>query len=84
MPTDLVAEDTDLMILHAMEKFRAFAEYDPNAHIHHPDWGQPLVRTLRERKMVRIYAGCPVGPYRKYVGEATVPSVLEPVMHFHA
>jgi hypothetical protein len=65
------------MILHAMNKFRAFAGYDPNTHIHHPDWGQPLVRTLRERKMVGIYAGCPVGLYRKYVGEATVAFVLE-------
>lgn len=77
VPTDFMAENTDLMILHAMKKFRAFAEYDPNAPISYPDWDRPLVRTFREGKTTGIYAGCPVGPYRKYVVEATVASVLE-------
>ena len=77
VPTDFLAENTDLMILHAMKKFRAFAEYDPNEPISYPDWEQPLVRTFREGKTTGIYAGCPVGPYRKYVVEATVASVLE-------
>ena len=72
-----LAENTDLMILHAMKKFCAFAEYDPYAPIPYPDWEQPLVRTFREEKTTGIYAGCPVGPYRKYVVQATVASVLE-------
>ena len=76
MPTDFIAENTDL-IFYAMKKLRAFAEYDPNMPISYPDWDQPLVRTFRERKTSGIYAGCPVGPYRKYVVEATVDSVLE-------
>ena len=71
------AENTDLMILHAMGKLRAFAEYDPNMPISYPDWDQPLVRAFRERKTTGIYAGCPVGPYRRYVVEATVASVLQ-------
>jgi protoheme ferro-lyase len=77
VPTDFVAENTDLMILHAMRKFCAFAEYDPYEPIPYPDWEQPLVRTFRERTTTGIYAGCPVGPYRKHVVEATVSSVLE-------
>lgn len=77
VPTDFVAENTDLMIFHAMKKFRAFAEYDPHAPVSYPDWDQPLVRTFREGKTTGIYAGCPVGPYRKYVVEATVVSVSE-------
>ena len=71
------AENTDLMILHAMGKLRAFAEYDPNMPIPCPYWDQPLVRTFGERETVGIYAGCPVGPYRKYVVGATLASVLE-------
>jgi len=77
VPTDFVAESTDLMILHAMKKFRAFAKYDPYAPIPYPDWEQPLVRTFRDGKTTGIYAGCPVGPYRRYVVEATVASVQD-------
>jgi protoheme ferro-lyase len=76
-PTDFIAENTDLMILHAMRKFRVFSEYDISAPIPYPDWEQPLVRTFREGRTTGIYAGCPVGPYRKYVVEATVASVSE-------
>jgi hypothetical protein len=76
VPTDFVAENTDLMILHAMKIFRAFAKYDPYAPIPYPDWEQPLMRTFRDEKTTGIYAGCPVGPYRSYVVEATVASVL--------
>jgi hypothetical protein len=72
-----MSENTDLMIFHAMKKFGAFAEYDPYAPIPYPDWEKPLVRTFREGKTTGIYAGCPVGPYRKYVVEATMASVAE-------
>jgi hypothetical protein len=64
------------MILHAMKKFKAFAGYDPFAPIHYPDWEKPLVRTFREGKTTGIYTGCPVGPYRRFVVEAAVASVL--------
>jgi protoheme ferro-lyase len=77
VPTDFIAENTDLMILHAMKKFRVFGEYDPFAPIPYPDWEQPLVRTFREGKTMGIYGGCPVGPYRKHVVEAAVASVSE-------
>ncbi|MBN1261508.1 MAG: ferrochelatase [Anaerolineae bacterium] len=77
IPTDFMAENTDLMIFHAMKKFDAFAEYDRNAPIPYPDWDQPLVRTFHEGKTTGIYAGCPVGPYRKYVVEAVEASVSE-------
>ncbi len=77
VPTDFIAENTDLMILHAMKKFSAFAGYDPHAPIPYPDWEQPLVRTFRDGKTTGIYAGCPVGPYRRYVVDATVASVLD-------
>jgi len=80
VPADFMAENTDLMILHAMKKFRAFAEFDPYAPIRYPDWEKPLVRTFREGRTTGIYAGCPVGPYRKYVVAATVASVLE-ILH---
>lgn len=76
VPTDFIAENTDLMILHAMKKFKAFAGYDPFAPIHYPDWEKPLVRTFREGKTTGIYTGCPVGPYRRFVVEAAVASVL--------
>jgi hypothetical protein len=77
VPTDFIAENTDLMILHAMKKFSAFAGYDPRAPIPYPDWEQPLVRTFRDGKTTGIYVGCPVGPYRRYVVDATVASVLD-------
>ncbi len=75
LPTEFPAENTDLMIFHAMKKFCAFAEYDRNAPIPYPDWEQPLVRTFREGRTTGIYAGCPVGPYRKYVAQAVVDSL---------
>ncbi len=77
VPTDFMAENTDLMIFHAMKKFNAFAEYDCRAPVPYPDWEQPLVRCFREAKTTGIYAGCPVGPYRKHVVEAVVASVGE-------
>jgi protoheme ferro-lyase len=77
VPTDFIAENTDLMILHAMKKFSAFAGYDPHTPIPYPDWEQPLVRTFRDGRTTGIYAGCPVGPYRRYVVDATVASVLD-------
>jgi hypothetical protein len=75
-PTDFIAESTDSMIFHAMKKFNAFADYDPYAPVLYADWDQPLVRTFREGEATGIYAGCPVGPYRKYIVEAIVASVL--------
>jgi protoheme ferro-lyase len=77
VPTDFMAENTDLMIFHAMKKFNAFAEYDHRTPIPYPDWEQPLVRTFREGKTTGIYAGCPVGPYREHVVEAVEASVSE-------
>jgi hypothetical protein len=75
LPTEFTAENTDLMIFHAMKKFCAFPEYDRNAPIPYPDWEKPLVRTFSEGKTTGIYAGCPVGPYRKYVVDAVVASI---------
>ena len=75
LPTEFSAENTDLMIFHAMKKFCAFSEYDRNAPVSYPDWEKPLVRTFREGKTTGIYAGCPVGPYRKYVAQAVVDSI---------
>lgn len=75
LPTEFPAENTDLMIFHAMKKFCAFAEYDRNAPLSYPDWEKPLVRTFREGKTTGIYAGCPVGPYRKYVVQAVINSL---------
>lgn len=75
LPTEFPAENTDLMIFHAMKKFNAFAEFDRDAPVSYPDWERPLVRTFREDRTTAIYAGCPVGPYRKYVVEAVVNSV---------
>ena len=77
LPTDFPAENTDLMIFHAMKKFGAFPDYDRNAPIPYPDWEKPLVRTFHAGKTTGIYAGCPVGPYRKYVSTALVNSLNE-------
>jgi hypothetical protein len=81
LPTEFPAENTDLMIFHAMKKFCAFPEYDRNAPIPYPDWEKPLVRMFSEGKTTGIYAGCPVGPYRKYVVEALVGSISEVLKH---
>ena len=75
VPTDFIAENTDLMILHAIKKFKAFKEYDPYAPISYQDWEKPLVRTFYERKTTGIYTGCPVGPYRHYIVEAVIASL---------
>jgi hypothetical protein len=77
LPTDFVAENTDLMVLHAMRKFVPFCDYDPFAPIPYPDWEQPLVRTYHGGKTMGIYAGCPVGPYRKHVVEALICSIMD-------
>lgn len=77
LPTDFPAENTDLMIFHAMKKFTAFPDYDRNAPVPYPDWEQPLVRVFHAGKTTGIYAGCPVGPYRKYVVDALVNSVAD-------
>ena len=75
LPTDFPAENTDLMIFHAMKKFTAFPDYDHNMPVPYPDWEKPLVRKFHAGKTTGIYAGCPVGPYRKYVVQAVVASV---------
>ena len=75
IPTDFPAENTDLMIFHAMKKFTVFSNYDRNDPVPYPNWDEPLVRTFHEGKTTGVYAGCPVGPYRKYVVEAMVNSV---------
>ncbi len=77
VPTDFIAENTDLMILHAMKKFVAFSEYDPYMPVYYTDWEIPLVRTFREGKTTGKYIGCPVGPYRKFVVEAIITSLSE-------
>ncbi|MEI7849678.1 MAG: hypothetical protein WCK35_28045, partial [Chloroflexota bacterium] len=77
IPTEFLAENTDLMIFHAMKKFNAFAEYNCNNPVPYPDWEMPLVRTFREGKTTGIYAGVPVGPYRKYVVKALVDSITQ-------
>jgi hypothetical protein len=77
LPTEFPAENTDLMIFHAMKKFRAFSDYDHNQPVPYPDWENPLVRKFHEGKTTGIYAGTPVGPYRKYVVQALVNSILE-------
>ena len=77
LPCEFMAENTDLMIFHAMKKFCAFPEYDHNAPVPYPDWDKPLVRKFSEGKTTGIYAGCPVGSYRKYVVGAVVDSVSE-------
>jgi protoheme ferro-lyase len=75
VPTDFIAENTDLMILHALKKFRAFKGYDPFAPIQYTNWEEPLVRILHEGKTTGIYTGCPVGKYRQYVNEAVRASI---------
>ena len=75
LPTEFPAENTDLMIFHAMKKFSVFSEYDYKAPIVYTDWEKPLIRRFREGKTEGIYAGTPVGPYRKYIVEAVVSSV---------
>ena len=77
IPTDFIAENTDLMFFHALKKFKAFSEYDIFAPVPYPDWDKPLVRTFREGKTTGIYAGCPVGVYRQYVVKAVVNSISE-------
>ncbi len=76
VPTDFVAENTDLMVLHALKKYVAYGDYDPHAPIAYPDWERPLVRTFHQGKTTGIYTGCLVGPYRKYVVEAVLGSLL--------
>jgi hypothetical protein len=75
VPTDFIAENTDLMFLHAIKKFKAFSSYDPNEPVPYPDWEKPLVRSFSDGKTTGIYAGCPVGKYRKYIVESAVNSI---------
>ena len=77
LPTEFPAENTDLMILHAMKKFRAFASYDCNTPVPYPDWEKPLVRKFIEGKTTGIYAGTPVDPYRKYIVQALTNSLAD-------
>jgi hypothetical protein len=77
LPAEFTAENTDLMIFHAMKKFNAFSDYKRNDPIPYPDWEKPLVRTFHDGKTIGIYAGCPVGPYRRYVVQALVDSISE-------
>ena len=77
IPTDFIAENTDLMILHAMKKFTAFNDYDKYAPILYPDWEKPLERVFNNSSTTGIYAGCPVGKYRKHIVEAIRDSLLE-------
>ncbi|MBN1107612.1 MAG: hypothetical protein JXR66_13505 [Bacteroidales bacterium] len=75
IPVDFIAENTDLMFLHAIKKFRAFREYDPFKPVPYPDWDKPLRRIFREGQTTGIYAGCPVGKYSSLVAEAVYLSV---------
>ncbi len=77
LPVEFPAENTDLMIFHAMKKFGAFAEYDRYAPVSYPDWEKPLVRKFKEGKTTGIYAGTPTGPYRKHLIEAVVASISQ-------
>ena len=77
VPTDFIAENTDLMIFHAMKKFKAFREYDPYLPVYYPDWEIPLVRTFSENKTTGKYIGCPVGPYRKFVVDSIISSISD-------
>lgn len=81
IPVDFIAENTDLMFLHAIKKFRAFREYDPFQPVPYPDWEKPLRRVFREGKTTGIYAGCPVGKYSRLVAEAAFRSVAEILNH---
>jgi len=75
LPTEFPAENTDLMIFHAMKKFSVFKEYDCFQSIEYQNWDKPLVRTFREGNTTGIYAGCPVGPYRKHLVDALINSI---------
>jgi len=75
VPVNFIAENTDLMFLHAIKKFSAFAEYDPYKPVPYPDWDKPLKRMFTEGKTTGIYAGCPVGKYSNYIAEAAYDSV---------
>jgi protoheme ferro-lyase len=77
LPTEFPAENTDLMIFHAIKKFNAFKSYDRNQPIPYPDWETPLVRKFSEGKTTGIYCGTPVGPYRKHIVQAVVDSISE-------
>jgi len=77
IPTDFIAENTDLMILHAMKKFIAFPDYDKFAPIPYPDWEKPLERVFHNGSTTGIYAGCPVGKYRRHIVKAIVDSLME-------
>jgi len=75
LPTEFPAENTDLMIFHAMKKFNGLKEYDCMQPVPYPDWEKPLVRRFKEDQTTCIYAGTPVGPYRKYIVQALVDSI---------
>jgi len=77
LPVEFPAENTDLMIFHAMKKFTAFESYNLNDPIPYPDWEKPLVRKFTEGKTTGIYCGTPVGPYRKYIVDAVINSISE-------
>lgn len=74
-PTEFIAENTDLMIFHAMKKFIAFPEYDREVPVPYPDWSTPLERVFREGKTTGIYCGTPVGPFRKGLVKGIVENV---------
>lgn len=76
LPTEFPAENTDLMIFHAMKKFNAFKSYDRYAPVPYPDWEVPLVREFTEGKTTGIYCGTPVGPYRSFIVQAVVDSIV--------
>lgn len=75
LPTEFAAENTDLMIFHAIKKFKAFRSYNFLDPVPYPDWGKPLVRRFQEGKTIGIYNGTPVGAYRKYIVQAVVNSI---------
>jgi len=77
LPTEFPAENTDLMIFHAMKKFADFPDYAKQDPVPYPDWERPLVRRFRKGRTTAIYAGTPVGPYRSHVTQALVESVAE-------
>lgn len=81
VPVDFIAENTDLMFLHAIKKFNAFRDYDPYQPVPYPDWDKPLRRVFREGKTTGIYAGCPVGKYSSHIAEAAFISVSEVLNH---
>jgi len=75
VPVDFIAENTDLMFLHAIKKFKAFKEYNPFEPVPYPDWEKPLRRVFREGKTTGIYTGCPVGKYSTHISRAAYLSV---------